>query len=354
VGVVGNGASAVQTVPAIAGVVSSLVVFQRSPHWIAPFPKFQVDIPGPAALLLREVPLYRVWFRERLSWVFGDRAYLSVHKDPDWKWPDRSLNAQNDSHRRFFERYLRDKLGERQDLIQKCLPQFPPFAKRMLLDNGWFDALRRENVTLETDAIERVVPGGAITSSGTRHDLDALILATGFGITSFISTFDVVGRNGQSLRQAWDGDEARAYLGMTVPGFPNFFMMYGPNINGGGGSVLGNLESQVHYFIELLRQMMTAQVALAEVRPEVYERYAARVAELHETLVYTHPGVTTYYRNARGRVVVQSPFSNSQYWLMTRSPSLSDYVVTGPPGSPPGPAVVAHPPAAASLTSLAE
>jgi 4-hydroxyacetophenone monooxygenase len=327
VGVLGNGASAMQTVPAIAGEVSSLVVFQRSPHWVAPFSKFKANIPDEIALLLREVPVYRAWFRERQAWIFGDRNYRSLHKDPTWQWPERSLNAQNESHRRFFEKYLRKKLGDRQDLIEKLLPPFPPFAKRMLLDNGWFDALLRDNVALETDSVAEVVDDGVITSAGTKYELDVLIFATGFGVTQFISTFDVVGKGGLTLREAWNHDDAGAYLGMTVPGFPNFFMMYGPNINGGGGSVLGHLESQVHYIVNLLRQMTDTRIVSVECRSDVYEDYNDRVAATHEKLIYTHSGVNTYYRNSRGRVVVQNPFSNVEYWRMTRCPQLSDYVI---------------------------
>ena len=326
VGVLGNGASANQTVPAIAGEVGSLIVFQRSPQWIAPFPKFKVEIPDAVALLLREAPLYRAWFRERLGWIFGDRNYSSLHKDPNWEKPG-SLNAQNNAHRRFFERYLREKLGDREDLIEKCLPPFPPFAKRMLLDNGWFDALRRDNVTLETAAIAEVVPDGVVTDSGTKYDLDMLIFATGFGVTQFVSTFDVVGRDGLTLRDAWNEDDARAYLGMTAPGFPNFFMMYGPNINGGGGSVLGHLEAQVHYIIELMRKMIAENVASVDCKVEVYDEYSNRVDEIHENLIYTHPGVNTYYRNSRGRVVVQNAFTNLEYWKMTRDPNLCDFVL---------------------------
>ena len=327
VGVLGNGASAMQTVPAIAGEVSSLVVFQRSPQWVAPFPKFKTKIPDSVALLLQEVPVYRAWFRERLAWIFGDRNYPSLHKDPNWPHPERSLNAQNESHRRFFERYLRDKLVDRPDLIEKCLPPFPAFAKRMLLDNGWFDALRRDNVELETDAVAQVTPDGVITSSGAKYDLDMLIFATGFGVAQFMSTFEVVGKGGQTLREAWNGDDARAYLGMTVPGFPNFFMMYGPNINGGGGSVLGHLEAEVHYIVELIRKMIGAGAASVECKTDVYDEYSRTVDSIHNNLIYTHPGVNTYYRNSQGRVVVQNAFSNLEYWAMTREPNMSDYVM---------------------------
>jgi 4-hydroxyacetophenone monooxygenase len=328
VGVVGNGASAMQTVPAIAPLVSQLVVFQRSPHWVAPFPKFKQAIAEPTALLLRTIPLYRAWFRERLGWIFGDRNFSSLHKDPAWDRQGRSLNAQNEAHRRFYEKYLQHTLGERPDLYEKCLPAFPPYAKRMLLDNGWYDALKRPNVTLETGAITKVLPTGVVTDTGEEYDLDALVFATGFGVTRFLSTFEIVGAEGRTLEQEWNGDDARAYLGLAVPGFPSFFMMYGPNINGGGGSVLSHLEAQTHYVVELLRQMAAAGADTVDVRREVYEEYGERVDEIHENLIYTHEGVNTYYRNSRGRVVVQNPFSNTQYWQLTRSPNLGDFVTS--------------------------
>lgn len=328
VAVVGNGASAMQTVPAIAEAVESLVVLQRSPHWIAPFPKFKQEIPEAATLLLREVPLYRAWYRERLGWIFGDRNFSSLHKDSSWDGGGRSLNAQNAAHRRFYEKYVRSRLASRPDLLEKCMPDFPPYAKRMLLDNGWYDALLRENVTLETSAITRFTPSGFLTANGSEYEVDAVVFATGFGVTQFISTFDVIGRSGRTLSEEWNGDDARAYLGLTVPGFPNFFMMYGPNVNGGGGSVLGHLEAQTHYVIELLRAMADVGADSVDVRREVYEAYGERVAELHENLIYTHEGVNTYYRNSKGRVVVQNPYSNTQFWQLTRSPNLDEYELT--------------------------
>jgi len=331
VGIVGNGASAMQAAPAIAPEAESLVIFQRSPHWIAPFSKFKKEIPESTALLLREVPYFRAWFRERQGWIFGDRNYRSLHKDPNWEMPERSINRQNESHRRFYEAYIEEKLGGRDDLIRKCLPSFPPYAKRMLLDNGWYDTLRRDNVALEDDGIAEVVPDGVVTTGGKKYELDVLIFATGFGVTEFISTFAVIGRNGKTLRQVWGNDDATAYLGMTVPGFPNFFMMYGPNVNGGGGSILGFLEGQVRYIVELIRKMTDAKVVAVDCKRGVYEDYIARVDATHAKLIYTHEGVNTYYRNSRGRVVAQNPFSNAEYWRLTRDPNLSDYCLAHQP-----------------------
>ena len=328
IAIVGNGASAMQAAPAIAPEAETLVIFQRSPHWIAPFSKFKKDIPHDVKLLLKEVPFFRAWFRERQGWIFGDRNYRSIHKDPNWEHKYRSLNRQNESHRRFYEAYIAEKLGERTDLIEKCLPPFPPYAKRMLLDNGWYDTLRRDNVILENDGIAEIVADGLVTTAGKKYDFDVIIFATGFGVTKFISTFDVVGKDGKTLRDVWGDDDATAYLGMSVPGFPNFFMMYGPNVNGGGGSILGHLEAQVRYIVELIRKMTAANVAAVDCKRDIYEDYIRRVDETHAKLIYTHEGVNTYYKNKRGRVVAQNPFSNAEYWRLTRDPKLSDYELT--------------------------
>jgi len=183
------------------------------------------------------------------------------------------------------------------------------------------------------DGIVEIVSDGLITSTGKKYALDVILFATGFGVTKFISTFDVVGKDGKTLRQVWGDDDALAYLGMTVPGFPNFFMMYGPNVNGGGGSILGHLEAQVHYIIELVRKMAEAKVAAVDPKPDVHKKYIERVDATHAKLIYTHEGVNTYYRNSRGRVVAQNPFSNAEYWRLTRDPSLADYVLAHEPSA---------------------
>ncbi len=158
VAIIGNGASAMQIGPEIQHTVESLTIFQRSPHWIAPNPQFRKMIPESIRFLLREVPLYRLWYRLRLGWTFGDRLHSALQKDAAWPHADRSMNAINDSHRAYFTRYIHSEIGDRTDLLDKVVPAYPPFGKRMLMDNGWYRMLRNERVKLVADPIVEILP----------------------------------------------------------------------------------------------------------------------------------------------------------------------------------------------------
>lgn len=328
VAIIGNGASCMQIGPEIQNDVKSLTIFQRSPHWAAPFAQFRRAVPEALRFMLREVPLYQAWYRVRLGWTFNDRIHSALQKDDDWKYKDRSLNATNDSHRAYFTEHIKRELGDRTDLLDKVLPTYPPFGKRMLMDNGWYRMLRNERVTLVDDPITKIDGNSLTTADGSRFDVDVLLLATGFDVLRFITTFDVTGRSGKSLREAWDDDNATAYLGTVVPDFPNFFTLYGPNLQPGhGGSLIFVVEMQVNFIMDLLRKMCTKDLGAVECRQDVHDEYNARVDAAHDKMVWTHEGMTTYYRNARGRIVVNSPFRNVDYYEMTREAKLDEFVV---------------------------
>jgi 4-hydroxyacetophenone monooxygenase len=328
VGVLGTGASAMQIVPAIVDEVESVTIFQRSPQWAAPFEKFHVPVPDAVRILMREVPLYRAWFRLRLSWNFSDKNHPSLQKDPNWEHQDRSMNALNDAHRAYFARYIMDEVGGRPDLIEKAMPNYPPFGKRMLMDNQWFRTLTRESVELVTGTVERITRNSVIMDSGASHEVDVLILATGFNVTRFVGTVEIKGKEGQTLRDAWDDDNGRAYLGLAVPGFPNFFCLYGPNTQAGhGGSLIERIESQMRYIVNLVEQVQSNGLKSVEVRTDVFEEYNRKVDEAHDNMVWTHPGMSTYYRNDRGRVVAINPWRNVDYWKMTERADLESFEV---------------------------
>lgn len=328
VAVIGNGASAMQLVPAVADTVRSLTVFQRSPQWAAPFEQFKQPVPEDVRWLFREVPLYESWYRLRLAWTFNDRIYDALQKDPDWAHPDRSINEVNDGHRRYFTRHIVTELGDRQDLLDKCLPTYPPFGKRMLLDNGWFRTMTRENVELVTDRVSEVRDHQVVAEDGTEYEVDVIVLATGFDVVRFLAPMKVVGRGGADLDDVWQGDDARAYLGTTIPGFPNFFCLYGPNLQfGHGGSLLFMLELQMHYLTDLLGQTFANGFRVVECRQDVHDRYNARVDAAHDGMVWTHPGMDVYYRNSKGRVVVNNPFKVVDFWHMVQRADLDDYQV---------------------------
>lgn len=325
VAVVGNGASAMQVVPAIADSVASLTVFARSRHWIAPFPQFRKPVPDGVRYLMQVVPLYRAWVEQRLSWTFNDRVHGTLLRDPEWPHPERAVNAINDGHREFFTRYIKEELGDRQDLIDLVLPDYPPFAKRMLLDNGWYRTLRKPNVELVSQRLSEVRGSTLIAGDGRAIEADVIILATGFQAANMLGSYNVIGRDGRVLHDFWEGDNAAAYLGTLVPGFPNFFILLGPNVGSGhGGSMIRNIENQANYAVRTIEAMIEHDADAVEVREEVYADYKSRIDAAHEKLVWTHPGTENWYRNPRGRVVAITPWRNDAFWRMTRTARVQD------------------------------
>jgi 4-hydroxyacetophenone monooxygenase len=328
VAIIGNGASCMQTAPEIQNDVESLTIYQRSNHWAAPFEQFRKEVPDPIRFLFNECPLYRDWYRVRLGWTFNDRIHAALHKDPNWEHPDRSLNAHNDAHRKYFTKYVVDELGDKADeLLPKVLPTYPPFGKRMLMDNGWYRMLRNPRVELVDDRIERIEGNTVIAEDGKAREADVLVLATGFDVLRLINTYETVGRSGRTLREVWEDDNAQAYLGTVVPDFPNFFMLYGPNLQPGhGGSLIFVVEMQVRYIMDMLSKMAAQGLGAVEVREEVHAAYNENVAAEHENMVWTHPGMSTYYRNDRGRIVINSPYRNVDFFEMTREVKLDEYI----------------------------
>ena len=224
---------------------------------------------------------------------------------------------------------MQAELGERQDLLAAMTPSYPPFGKRMLLDNGWYRMLARPHVTHVAGAVTEVLPHGVVTSDGATHPADAIIWATGFDVVNLLAPMRVVGIGGRDIHGDWDGDDARAYLGTTLPGYPNFFCLYGPNTQyGHGGSLISVLERQMHYVMSLLRQMFANGIATVDVRQDVHDAYNAKVDETHAGLVWTYPGVDGYVRNSKGRIVVNNPFRILDMWRMTDVADLADYHLT--------------------------
>ena len=328
VAIIGNGASCMQIAPEIQDEVESLTIFQKSVHWAAPFEQFRKEVPDPIRTLLREVPLYRNWYRVRLGWTFNDRIHSALQKDPDWEHPERSLNAQNDAHRAYFTQYVVDELGDKApELLERVLPTYPPFGKRMLMDNGWYRMLRNPKVTLVDNHVDRIEHDRLRTEEGTEYEADVLLLATGFDVLNFITTYDAVGRSGASLTDQWEQDNAKAYLGTVVPDFPNLFTLYGPNLQPGhGGSLIFVVEMQVRYIMDMIQKMLQDNIGAVEIRKEVHDAYNDKVDLAHEQMVWAHPGMTSYYRNERGRIVVTSPWRNVDFYQMTREANLEEYV----------------------------
>jgi 4-hydroxyacetophenone monooxygenase len=317
-----------QLVPNIAGVAERVTVFQRTPQWGIPHPNYMREVNPGTQLLMREVPHYQGWYRLRLVWAYGDRLHRQVQWDPEWPHPDRSINNVNDRMRSFLADYIEDELGERTDLLEQCVPTYPPYGKRPLLDNGWFRTVARDDVELVTADIAEVRADRIVTADGAEYQADVLAIATGFKTLQMLSPMEIRGRSGRTLRETWGEDDARAYLGITIPDFPNFFCLLGPNTFAGhGGSGILTIELEMRYVMETLKLMVQQRIASVECRQEVHDAYNEELDEALSRTIWAHPGMTTYYRNSRGRIVVPMPWTNVDYWHRTRHPKLDDYHV---------------------------
>ena len=325
VAIVGAGASAMQIAPAISTKAAQVTIYQRSPQWVAPHPLFRKQIEASQRQLLASTPLFHAWAWLEQFWQFGDTIIHHLRIDPTWPHQDRSVNERNEGHRRFFTSYIEKKLEGRPDLIAKAVPDYPAFGKRILLDNGWYDALLRDNVELVTNGVTELDATGIVDSDGQHRDVDVIVWATGFQADHFLDSIDVHGEQGHRLREEWGADDPRAYLGVAVPHFPNFFMLGGPGSFPGSGSVMYVTEVQARYVREILRKMFTEGTTAVSVEANVNDEYNASMDALHDRTVWSHKGFSTYYRNSKGRVVFIMPFTNLEYWERVQDANLDDY-----------------------------
>jgi 4-hydroxyacetophenone monooxygenase len=326
VAVIGTGATAMQLVPSIADRVASLTVYQRSAQWSRPVAGYSDPISDGAQWLLAHLPFYVQWYRFNMFWRYGDGLLPFLRKDPDWPYPDRAVNKGNDRHRLELTDFIHAELKDRPDLIEKCVPTYPPYGKRILLDNGWFKTLTKPNVELVTEPIDRFTREGIVAADGTPRAADIIVVSTGFRVTEMAARLNITGRDSKGLRQVWANDNPTAYLGLTVPGFPNFFTMLGPNSGPAhGGSVIFQSECQARYISACLVEMIEHGIAAIDVRQEAHDNYVSEVDAEHEQLIWTHPGMSTYYRNKQGRVFSAMPWRFVDYWRMTHDPDLGHY-----------------------------
>ena len=326
IGVIGTGASGLQVVPALARVANQVTVFQRNPSWLRPTPKLRREIPGDERRTLRDLPSYRAWYRfvrflPRLQGVLE-----SVSVDLDFPPTEHAVSAANMRMRELLEANLRAQIVDRPELEPLIIPSYPPGAKRVVCDDGtWVQTLRRENVRVESERISRFDDTGIWTADGEHHDLDVIIYSTGFDVSSFISPLQITGQDDADLTATWGNDPA-TYHGITTPGFPNLFMMYGPNT---GVSAHGNLvfyfECQVTHILEAIHQVLNHSAKTITVKQEPVVELMSQVREQNRLRAWGWSAVSSWYSNPDGSSPIMWPLSTYSYWDRTTRLVPTDY-----------------------------
>ena len=327
VAVIGTGASALQFIPHLAEEAAHVTVFQRTPPWLIPRPLYHEPLAPGLLKLFELVPGYAHWFRLRLFWCTHEGTVGALRRDPDWTGPlDQAVSPRNDEARQLLTLYLHQQFGDRPDLLAKVVPDYPVGAKRVVLDNGvWARTLKRPDVELVSDPVERIEPDGVRGSDGRLHGADVIVYGTGFRASEFLMPMRVTGRGGLDLHESWDGD-ARAYNGVCVPGFPNLYCIYGPNTNiVVNGSIIYFAECAVHYTVECLRLLADEGAAAVDCRHHAYDRYAALMDDHNAQMAWGISPVNSWYKSPSGRVAQNWPLPLIDYWRQTRRPDPADF-----------------------------
>lgn len=325
VAVIGAGASGFQLVPAIADRAERVDVYQRTPQWMAPNVVYHEAIPDGARWAIRHLPYYGRWLRFISWWPLADAAEERVTIDPEWDAGGESCSEANQGVRDMLIAWMR-AFTDDEELLAKVTPDYPPMGKRMLQDNGtWLKTLQRTDVELIRDAIAEIRDDGVTTIDGVHRLADVLLWATGFDVNHQLGPVNVRGIGGLSLNEVW-GDSPYAYLGVTVPGFPNFYCMYGPGTNAvNGASIIYNSECQMRYIMGCIDMVLANGVRSASPRAGVCDDYNRRNQDRLKTMVYTHPKVVSYYKNSAGTVPTLYGFRIADYWKWTNRPDPDDY-----------------------------
>lgn len=330
VGLIGTGASAFQIGPSIADSVEHFEIFQRNPPWMLPTPTYHDDIKPGMQWLLKHIPSYGRWFRLWQFWMAVEGRLPLTEVEADWDHPV-SVGRANEMLRQGCLTWLAGQYQDRPDLLAKMTPGYPPAAKRMLRDNGaWAAMLKQPHVELNTQAIERITPDGIVSNDGSLHKFDVIICATGFKASDFLAPMKITGRRGVELhRDFWAGD-CRAYLGITVPGFPNLFMTGGPNtavvIN---GSAIFSSECQVKYTMEAIRYLLKSGHQGMDCKEKPFEEYNAWIDAGNLKRAWGASRTSSWYINSKGRASQTWPYGLADYWNLTATFSSDKYEYIG-------------------------
>ncbi|MDO9496541.1 MAG: NAD(P)/FAD-dependent oxidoreductase [Nocardioides sp.] len=327
---VGAGATGFQVAPAIAETVGSLTVIQRTAQWMFPNPGYHEPVGAGMQWALRHLPFYGRWLRFLIFFPGCDAGLAAAKVDPDWGPQQTSVSEINDFARMMFSEWIESQVPDDPELLAKVMPDYPATGKRTLQDNGsWLATLRRDNVELVRAGIDHLESDGIVDSAGVKHRADVLIWSTGFAYHEPLMPMRITGRDGVDLREHW-GDRPRAHLGITVPGFPNFFCLYGPGTNlASGGSIIFASECEVRHVMSCLEALLDGGHRTIEPTRSAYDSWYERSQAEMRTMVWASPHIEhNYYANDAGEVHGLNPWRVVDWWAWTQQVDLDDHVLT--------------------------
>ena len=326
VGIIGTGASAFQFTPEVVKQAKSVKIFLRTPPWVAINPLYHDHISDEVHWLLKYVPYYAKWFRFSMFWTSGE-GLLSMARCEE-RWNDTAtVSAANQGLREMLCAGIQSQLEDRPDLIEKLTPTYPPAAKRMLIDNGhWYRSLKSENVEVIDEKIKTITEGGLETETGNNHDFDVIVYGTGFQAVKFLFPMKIYGKDGRELREHW-GEDPRAYQGITLPNYPNFFTLYGPNTNiVVNGSIIFFSECEMLYVMNCIHHLLRNGSQTMECRSAPFKSYNEKIDSDNKNMAWGASNVNAWYKNTAGRVTQNWPGTLVEFWQQSKRMNPDDYI----------------------------
>lgn len=328
IALIGTGSSGSQLMPHLAAAGESLVVYQRTPNWVLPVPGWDQETPAELRWLLDHLPYYWNW--HCYATFFANLQIQQLQEvDPEWQAGGGFVNERNDRLRAFLTAHVCAAFAGRPDLIARSIPDYPPTARRLVIDNGWYDSLVRPDVELVADPIRAIDATGIVTSDGRRRPFDLIVLGSGFQTWRHLFPIELRGRRGVTPDELWAPDGARAYLGTMLPDVPNFFMFYGPSGQPRAGGFHGWAESFARYVATLLMHMVERDAEAIVVTSDAFERYNRRLDEAVVGKIWGSLGAGSYYLNEHGRPGVNMPWTVHELFRMLTHPDFDDMELIG-------------------------
>ena len=326
VALIGTGSTGTQLMPALARSAKHLTVYQRTANWIASYEGYGSTVEEHMRWLTDTLPYYWNWYCYASYYRSLDLAAIQVI-DHEYEAKGGLVNERNASVKEALLKFIHTKMADKPDLIPKLTPTHAPLVRRLVVDNGFYDALKLDHVDLCTEKISHMDETGIVTKGGKKCEFDLIVLAGGFKTSRYFFPCEYIGRGDQTLEDSWKKDGARSYLGMVMPGFPNLFTLYGPNHQPRGGSLYSWAEVWARYAVTSVAWMIENDVKSMEVNRKVYDDYQVKLDEGISKLIWESDGAG-YYVNEFGRQGVNMPWTCTEYDEMVRKPNIADFDIS--------------------------